>query len=107
MKLLVSFLALAGLAWLVANKLSSDAISMAIGIMLGVIVCTPVLLVAFLNKRTERHDITQEPDKYAFKPPVVILQGPPVNNYYYNDHRTMSMIDGEYEELIDAQIVRR
>lgn len=85
--LLIIFVAAAG--WSVGSRLSSDALGMSVGILLGVLAGLPVALLVLAAGRGGRRD--EEPDyptEYAggrgnpyggygqSQPPVIILAGP-------------------------------
>ena len=75
--LLLAFVGAAG--WSVGNQLSSDALGMSVGILLGVLAGLPVaLLVIAAGRRSERYEPDPDPRYYPQQQPqapVIMLMG--------------------------------
>ena len=75
--LLVAFVGAAG--WNIGNQLSSDALGMSVGILLGVLAGLPVaLLVIAAGRRSERYEPEPDPRYYPQQQPqapVIMLLG--------------------------------
>ena len=72
--LLLAFVGAAG--WNIGNQLSSDALGMSVGILLGVLAGLPVaLLVIAAGRRSERYEPDPEPYYPQPQAPVIMLMG--------------------------------
>lgn len=76
----------AALGWGVGQRLSSDALSMAIGVIFGILAGIPAaLLVMAATRRSERSPETQRrtegvPGGNSYQPPVIVVS-PPMGGY--------------------------
>ena len=82
--LLATLIFVAVIAWRIGEKLSSDAISMGIGVLFGVMAGVPTALILIISSRGRR-DYDDEPTRghgahphypqLAAKPPVIVVTG--------------------------------
>lgn len=74
--------------WRLTDRLSPDALGMALGVLFGVLAGLPVaLLVLAAQRRPAPPRIEQWPDPYPHQPPVIVLTG---GNHVPNQNRPIS-----------------
>lgn len=99
---LILFIVVAASAWRVASIISPDAVSMAVGMLFGVLAGIPTtLLVMAGNRRRDYEDTPRQAEKYGFAPPVIVLHSS--NDYSTHNHLHVGDYDNEEEELFDYQ----
>lgn len=88
---LIALVFVGALAWMIFSRLSSDAVSMALGVMFGVLGGVPTAILVIASGR--RHEPSRPPQQaQAPQPPVIIIHGgkalphdvhhhPPVRSY--------------------------
>lgn len=106
-----SILFVAVMAWQLGNRLSPDALGMALGVLFGILAGIPMALMVLASARRRSRDEEEEPQGYgrggqyrnAPQAPVIILTGAPAqyagqHNYAAtNPHATL---DGQFRPML-------
>ena len=109
MVLIVLMIVLTVAGWRVGNQLSSDAVSMAVGILFGVVAGVPTALMVLASARRRGNE---EDDAYGRsrhgtmgympQPPVIVVTGTP-NGQQMQDQRALPPPHAMHGQTIDAR----